>query len=580
MNNFKMIHETALRDIIDVINSVKDFDQIKWMQTKNNVGSIAKRSSDLILVFPVLVSNSLSIKTATIISKAIERKCSALLQILFASINMTSSKTLQDYISQFHTNLNGRISMDDLIEILDGLNESGEIEVINKEAYEAVKEAMNDINHYLSTEFNPVSINEFKSKTDFYGNSHIVMEKTNSKPLSDDDILAVNIGDLRKDMKRMNTAAWNTANDSAKKAGERSGQISGGKAGRRSGERAGERAGRQAGAHAGAIEGRKAARDTAYRTSKRIATDVANDAGRRSGERAGERAGRQAGAHAGAIEGRRAAQDTAYSTSKRIATDVASDAATRVANDRITDFVNIYNRANEPDLHDQMDYFSHQLLPQDVQKANELMPTLMAVNFTYVDANSGITHRSTGVIGIKAKLYPIDSMDIISRLSAKYTDKNTLFNFIKASTSEISFFRDFLFAIDKAKFDAINVSRNDNSSKIFKLLERRATKNKFSTLLKKNDASPITSLVISQDEVEYLKKYNNIDMEKSNITKTIMEAYNLMNITIADESLEIAKFLYDDGDGIFEALSFDGLEKESKDSSYKKIVNLMSKINR
>ena len=64
------------------------------------------------------------------------------------------------------------------------------------------------------------------------------------------------------------------------------------------------------------------------------------------------------------------------------------------------------------------------------------------------------------------------------------------------------------------------------------------------------------------------------------IRDTIMEAYNLMNITIADESLEIAKFLYDDGDGIFEALSFDGLEKESKDSSYKKIVNLMSKINR
>ena len=532
MNNFKMIHETALRDIVDVINSVKDFDQIKWIQTKNNVGSIAKRSSDLILVFPVLVSNALSIKTATIISKAIERKCSALLQILFASINMTSSKTLQDYISQFHTNLNGRISMDDLIEILDGLNESGEIEVINKEAYEAVKEAMNDINYYLSTEFNPVSINEFKSKTDFYGNSHIVMEKANTKPLTDDDILTVNIGDLRRDMKRMNTAAWNTANDRAKKAGERSGQISGGKAGRRSGEKAGERAGRQAGAHAGEIEGRKAARDMAYRTSKRIATGVANDA------------------------------------------------AARVANDRITDFVNIYNKANEPDLHDQMDYFSHQLLPQDVQKANELMPTLMAVNFTYVDTDSGITHRSIGVIGIKAKLYPINSMDIISRLSAKYTDKNTLFKFIKASTSEISFFRDFLFAIDKAKFDAINVSRNDNSSKIFKLLERRATKNKFSALLKKNDASPITSLVISQDEVEYLKKYNNIDMEKSNITKTIMEAYNLMNITIADESLEIAKFLYDDGDGIFEALSFDGLEKESKDSSYKKIVNLMSKINR
>ena len=99
-------------------------------------------------------------------------------------------------------------------------------------------------------------------------------------------------------------------------------------------------------------------------------------------------------------------------------------------------------------------------------------------------------------------------------------------------------------------------------------------------MLKKNDASPITTLVISKDEVEYLKKYNNIDMEKSRICKPIMEAYNLMCITIADESLEVARFLYDDGDGIFESMSFDSLEKEAKDSSYKKVVNLMSKINR
>ena len=69
-------------------------------------------------------------------------------------------------------------------------------------------------------------------------------------------------------------------------------------------------------------------------------------------------------------------------------------------------------------------------------------------------------------------------------------------------------------------------------------------------------------------------------MSKPYVTKSIMEAYNLMNITIADEALEIVRFLYDDGDGIYETMSFDSLEKEAKDSSYKKVVNLMSKINR
>ena len=76
----------------------------------------------------------------------------------------------------------------------------------------------------------------------------------------------------------------------------------------------------------------------------------------------------------------------------------------------------------------QTDYFNKQLLPQDVQKANELMPTTMMVNFTYYKNGSEI--RQVGVIGVKAKLYPIDSMDVISRVSSKYSDKlsSNIFN--------------------------------------------------------------------------------------------------------------------------------------------------------
>lgn len=412
MNKCEMLHETIVRDVIDVINNVKQLDDVEWINRTGRVGSISRQASNLVLVFPVIVSNSINIQTASLIAKAIERKCVSLLQILFASVNITDEDNLYDFISQFHSNLNAHLTLDDFIKFADGMVESGVIEIVDKDAYEAVKEDMRNINYYLDTSFNETSINDYVSKTNIYGESTIMLEA----------------------------------------------------------------------------------------------------------------------------------------------------------------------RSNEPTLKDQTEYFKNQLLPQDVQKANELMPTTVAVNFTtYCD---GIKNRSTGIIGVKAKLYPVDSMEIISRITSKYKDSNTLFNLIRASTREISFFKDLAFAIDKAKLDAVNMAKESNNAKLFKLLERRAAKNKFSALLKKNDASPITSLVISQEEVEYLKKYNNLDMEKSYVTRSILEAYNLMDIVIADESLEVAKFLFDDGDGIYDTLPFDALEKEAKDSSYKKVINLMSKINR
>lgn len=465
MNKYQMVHETVARDIIDIIDDVKSFDQVDWIVNKNaRTGSIAKQASNLILVFPVLCSTSLSIQTATIISKAIERKCAALLQILFAAVNMTNATNIYEYIGNFHSNINKQLDLDEFLNAMDRLSESGIIQITDAEAYNAVKEDMRNLNYFLDDLYDDtIPITEFVSKTNLYGESQIVCE--------------------------------------AKGGGGKGG---GGKGGR---------------------------------------------------------------------------NPKTFNVPDTVVSNIASKVAKELKDDRPRTYGNANRNRNDiPSLKDQMEYFKNQLLPQDVEKANELMPTMMAINFTYY--KNGAEIRQTGIIGIKAKLYPIDSMDIVTRLASKYSDKNTLFQFVKASTREISFFKDFLFAVDKAKLDGIYMASNSNNAKIFKLLERRAAKYRFSALLKKNDASPITTLVMSQDEAEYLKRYNSLDVNNPNICKPVMNAYNLMCITIADESLEVAKFLYDDGDNIFESLSFDGLEKEAKDSSYKKVVNLMSKINR
>ena len=139
--------------------------------------------------------------------------------------------------------------------------------------------------------------------------------------------------------------------------------------------------------------------------------------------------------------------------------------------------------------------------------------------------------------------------------------------------------RDFLFAIDRAKLDALSQSRKGSSSKLWKVLERRGIKSRVNrTIGSINDATAITSLAITQEEAEYLKKMEDIDLEDPKVIRPIMESYNLMCFCIIDENNEVAKFIFDTGDDLYEEMAFRSLEREDKGNDYKKIINLMSKI--
>lgn len=482
INDPRKIHETIVRDVYDIINDTKDFDNIEWMRTKNNTGSIARRAANLTLVFPVLVSTALSIDKAIIISKALERKCATLMQILFSSIQVTSAKDLGEYISQFHSNLNTKnLDLGDFINAVDTLANEGAITITDKDVYDTVMEDMKNINYYIDTALTETSVNDFKIKKNMYGEQSVVLEKK----------ITINPNNVS-----LGTAA--VVSDSPLSSPSQT---------------------RTAGSANFTTGGSKT------RTLNTIKNNIINNDIR--------------------------TKETITNKTVVDANNSGKDAAT---------------------------IFKTQLTQAELNKANELVPTTMFVNFISKSKDGDAITVNNGVVGIKCKMYPINSMDIIYRISSKYDDNNWLINLIKASTREISFLKDFLFAIDKAKLDAINMSKETNSAKMFRTLERRSSKNVLYTLLKKNNAAPITSLVISQEEIEYLKKYNNLDLEKVYNARVILEKFNLMDIVIVDEVLETAKFLFDDGDGVFETLTLDALEKEAKDSSYKKVVNLMGKL--
>lgn len=224
------------------------------------------------------------------------------------------------------------------------------------------------------------------------------------------------------------------------------------------------------------------------------------------------------------------------------------------------------------------DQFTKQLLPSDVKKANEMQPTLMVVNFYVNEKDRDLNVAQQFMCGVKSKLYPIDSSDIINKIITKHVDSDVLLKLVKVSTREISFVKDFLLGIDDAKLDSLSKSRKGSGSTLFKALERRALKGKVRRSLRlENSAKAISTLVISSEEAEELRKYENIDVMNPRTIVPIMEKLNLLYFVVVDTIGESVNMLTD-GETEYESYSFTALERESGDAAYKKAINLITKV--
>lgn len=434
MNNCTTLHETVIRDLVEVISDFSKSDSLKVFNNKHSFKSVAKASSNLVLVFPTMISTNVGIEEGIMIMKSHERKCAVMLQMLFSALCIDDSESVLSYLKNFHTNMdmNGDdINVGTFMAAMDDIAAAQESAGVNIDRgfYEAIKEDMFNLNYHLPLKYlNETSINQYR-----------VMSK-----------------------------------------------------------------------------------DGRFKECK-VLLPVG--------------------------EGR----------------DYTSQAKNR--NDALKSNVETHQK---------------RILDTDIKKANELLPTMMVIHF--ISTSLGPTNNPIpvdAVIGIKAKLYPVDSSEVLERLVSRNKDNNGFHNFLRASTREISFWKDFVFAIDKAKVDALSSSRKGMEAKAWRLLERRAIKSRVRRSLgMANDATAITSLIISQEEADILKKEHNLDIMKLGTIKPIMDAYNLMAIMVVNSTVETVKFLYDDDSNAYETLSFRSLERDASDQSYKKIVNLMTKMNR
>lgn len=554
MNGREYFHESVVRDIVDVLTSLKDYDEVQFINnTKANRSfkSITSATKDLILTFPVMVSSDIEPDNAIMIAKAHEKKMASLLHILFTAISVGNNEDVFDYVKKFHSNMgsmNG--TLDSYVDSLDKLattfGESyDQTLTIDKDVLNTVLEDLKESNYTLPDDVKESSLESYKIVPGY---------RTGMRDMV--------IKEVRYD-RRNGTVTFDSYADAQANAYSSNPII----------------------ADAATAYMMSADQQTAGRNDIRTNTHTGGYNDTRTNINVSDR--EQASEDATLISryenspNHGGISDQAYR--EAIARQNQRNGANRV-NDDIGR--NRYKAGFENDkqyaeyMKNMAEFHNKAVLNNEYKKANELQPTMMVINFMRHSEESGDS-INTAVIGIKAKIYPVSSADICNRISGKLDDKNVLTNFVRATTNEIAFFRDFLFAIDNAKMDAMSYGKKATSNKLWKVLERRSQKSKFRRSLRMyNDATAITTLVLSENDAEYLKKVHNIDILNVSKARKILDAYNFMCICVLNQSTEVASILYDTGDDTYEMIPFSGLEREASDNSYKKMVNLLSKVSR
>ena len=462
-----------------------DFDELKRGITGTINGSsstgfkmnsnIAKEAKGLTAVFPVLVSESVSVEQAQMIAKAAERKYVTMFQMLFAASQITDAKSAQSYLKKFHNNITSSLDLsdmtvDDVIDFANKLDEEVQTTALtNARITEATKAVLEDLafnenyTKVLAENLNPVSLNNYKVKTVFGDYKATQVSEANDDYYTVED--------------RSDSTEW---------------------------------------------EGRDDNTGNVYK-------------------------------------------QRTNTTSRRMPITARDRAATL--------------KDKNATLKDKADIISKQIVTTDIKKANEATPSLMIINFVTQADGRDNEIVNTAVIGVKCVIHYVPSSEMMNRMVLKNTDRRGLLNFIRATTGEIQFFRDFLFAIDRAKIDAVAKTSKGSNSRIWKMLEIRANRAKMNATARADNAAcaAITMLVLSKAEVDIIKQSYRLDLSKASTMLSVMKGYNFIGVAVIDEVNEKVDFLYDDGTKNFETISFMSLEREQGAGEYKKMINTLVK---
>ena len=531
------IQEGVLRDIVELLSdNVNGFIDpgdtdsfigklLNSRNTGNYFRSITKATSNLVLTFPMIVDNSVSIETASMVSKAVEKKIVLMLQMLFSAISVTNNKDAFDFVSKIHKNL----TSDDVLSYINKMDSipyrestTLDFDQINKDLVRLIKE---DSSRELSYDLRPAL--EAGKKRIAGGRVRVGEIRNEWNGKGDEPRVSMSTKDYETLLKDADGVGF-TADYYKGKRDELLKQ-----------------------------NGKVIAQRDRYADYLKKAQKNINSNRKQILDLQKER-------------NQVVTQRNQYLEKLRNAQKLNSTERKKTL-DKIKEYDKKIKEYEER-LEKQSFYVDTKIDQPEIKKANEMVPSIMVVRFRSGEHNEAV---GEAVIGVKVKLIYVTQADMIDRIILKSGDQNRLFEFLKATTGEISMFKDFMFALDRAKLDIF--SKSAKSSPIWKLLERRANVSRTNSFFNNNNGAgtAIATLLVSQDTMDILKKEHNFNQRNTSKLINIMTDYSAMGFIITNDVTEKVQMLFDDNDLSFETLSYSSLEREDK-NQYKKVINLLA----
>lgn len=213
------------------------------------------------------------------------------------------------------------------------------------------------------------------------------------------------------------------------------------------------------------------------------------------------------------------------------------------------------------------------------QKANDLVPTMLHMRiYPLIDGTNGGGEAFDFVIGVKCQLHPVTTNQMVTEIARGIKNNDTLFNFIKWTTGEMKFFRDFIFAVDQQKTDALQSVRGDNASLVVASKRRKNLANVWNRFAD-NPLTPILSILVSNEDMEILRNEFGYDVEKMpTLINTLMNNFYLLGFMKLNNASERVDILID-GQQNPQTYLLNTLAKENTtdDRKFKEIMKMVGR---
>lgn len=556
MGNFK--------DVIDVL---RDPDTKKLLHLdKKRYSSISKQASEGILQFPVIVSDTIDPETLQMVAKALERNFASFITVCISmNPTLTSSEDVTKYLSQFHRNTSMKTNKFDFLNNVGAYIESYE---------HVIDDAGNVIstNVYMNTEgtakimemltfdnnggflqglnegiLNNIVVLEGKSGKNKYkdhrgGKRKDKHEQSLASRYSDIGMMQDAIDQYEKRIKSSKSSKVNGSNGTFTSTGEDIDNKT-------------------------KKESKKEKqRSKDYWNSRTLTKNITID------EHKGGHTDKNIDIHKGGFNDTLTHKGTIVNKETK-----AMDKSYIEGQKEIDKYKHMLDKDKEAHKHAFDDLNAKMLTDNDARKANELVPTMLHIRLRCINNEGSYAGNIDFMLGIKAHMHLVKHQEMMTHLMYGLTNRGKFFNFLRWTSGEITFFKDFLFNIKETKRDVANRSAGADD---FWLTAKRYKK-----LSQMNDRLPGTNrllpnstIVVSRDEVDYIKTNYGHDLLNSAVANKLIDEYYLLGFVVVDASTQIIHFLFE-GRRDYESITFSGLERENSDDS-RKFKEMLKAINR